>query len=134
MAQRRRTHNKSKIRSLDAERARRLRERAKSTPTRASKAKRKAGKFDFTLFLVVLLLMLFGIVMVFSSSYYYALTNSNFNNDMYYFVKRQIMWSGLGICAMIFLMNFPYRIIKNFTFIAYIFAIACLILVLIVGI
>ncbi|MGL4791422.1 MAG: hypothetical protein ACRCW1_08440, partial [Anaerotignaceae bacterium] len=57
----------------------------------------KANSFDFALFFVVLSLIMFGIVMVFSSSYYYALTRASFDNNKYYFVIRQAIWSGLGL-------------------------------------
>lgn len=130
---RREAVERDKVRSLDEERIRRIRQKERANTHKKEATKRKKGSFDFALFLVIILLVLFGVVMVFSSSYYYALTNSNFDNDMYYFVKRQIIWSGIGLCAMIFLMNFPYRFIKNFTLLAYIFTIGCLILVLVIG-
>lgn len=105
----------------------------KELNARRKKKKSIAGSFDFTLLFVIILLILFGIVMVFSSSYYYALTNVKFNNNMYYFVERQAMWSIIGLFAMAFFINFPYKYIKNFTFIAYIITICCLIIVLFVG-
>jgi len=100
---------------------------------RRKKKKTVVGSFDFTLLFVVMLLILFGIVMVFSSSYYYALTNVKFDNNMYYFVERQAIWSIIGLCAMALFINFPYKYIKNFTFIAYVVTIACLVIVLVAG-
>jgi Bacterial cell division membrane protein len=105
----------------------------KELNARRKKKKSIAGSFDFTLLFVIILLILFGIVMVFSSSYYYALTNVKFNNNMYYFVERQAMWSIIGLVAMAFFINFPYKYIKNFTLVAYIITICCLIIVLFVG-
>ena len=96
-----------------------------------SKAQKKSD--DFTLLFVIILLLLFGLVMVFSSSYYLALTSSRFNNDMYYFVNRQLMWSLLGIAGMFVMMHVNYRILKNFTLIGYLAVLGCLILVLFVG-
>ncbi|MDD3569867.1 MAG: putative peptidoglycan glycosyltransferase FtsW [Lachnospiraceae bacterium] len=100
---------------------------------RRKKKKSTAGSFDFTLLFVIMLLILFGIVMVFSSSYYYALTNVKFDNNMYYFVERQAIWSIIGLGAMAFFINFPYKYIRNFTFMAYVITIICLIIVLFVG-
>lgn len=97
------------------------------------KHKRKAGSFDFTLLFVIILLLLFGIVMVFSASYYFSLTSSKFGNDMYYFVKRQIVWALLGLGAMVFMMNFSYKYLRRFSFLAYVLTIVCLILVLVIG-
>ena len=63
-------------------------------------AKRKYIKplgYDFTVMFIVLTLVLFGVVMIFSSSYYYTMTSERFNNDMFYFLKRQSLWAVLGI-------------------------------------
>ena len=105
----------------------------KAAMNKRLKHKRKAGSFDFTLLFVIILLLLFGIVMVFSASYYYALTSAKFNNDMYYFVKRQIAWAGIGLCAMVFTINIPYKFIRKFAFMAYVAIVVCLVLVLIIG-
>ncbi len=97
------------------------------------KKQTKAGSFDFVLLFVIVLLVLFGLVMVFSSSYYYTLTRASFNNDMYYFIKRQGMWAVIGTIVMIVAMNFPYKYLRRFTLPLYIFTNLCLVLVLIVG-
>ncbi len=120
--------------SLEEERRKRIKNRPKAkSDVKTQRKKRIAGQFDFTLFFVIILLLLFGFVMVFSSSYYYALTNSRFGNDMYYFVKRQLLWGGLGIISMIVFMNLNYRGFKSLTAFAYIFIVSCLGLVLVVG-
>lgn len=100
---------------------------------RKIKIKKRTGSFDFTLFFVVLMLVMFGLVMVFSSSYYYTLTRAKFGNDMYYFVKRQIVWAGLGIIAMIFMMNFSYKKLRHISILLYIFSLVTLVAVLVVG-
>lgn len=85
-------------------------------------AKRKYIKplgYDFTVMFIVLTLVLFGVVMIFSSSYYYTMTTERFDNDMFYFLKRQSLWAALGICAMVFCMNIPYTFWKRFARLAY---------------
>lgn len=85
-------------------------------------AKRKYIKpagFDFTVMFIVLTLVLFGIVMIFSSSYYYTMTSAKYNNDMFYFLKKQSVWAVLGIMAMIFGMNVPYTVWRRFAKLAY---------------
>ncbi|KGG80567.1 stage V sporulation protein E [Caloranaerobacter azorensis H53214] len=60
---------------------------------------------DFTLMIVTILLVFIGIIMVFSSSYpeaYYKM------KDGYFFLKKQMFFSALGLFAMIFFMNFDY--------------------------
>ena len=96
------------------------------------KTKIRPSSFDFPVFFVVLLLVLFGVIMIFSSSYYYALTDSDFG-DMYHFLRRQLCWAGIGFAAMIFMMNFDYKILKRFALLSYIFSIVCLVLVIFVG-
>ena len=90
--------------------------------TKKKTAKRKYIKplgYDFTVMFIVLTLVLFGVVMIFSSSYYYTMTSERFNNDMFYFLKRQSIWAVLGICAMVFCMNVPYTLWKRFAKLAY---------------
>ncbi len=68
--------------------------------------------FDRPLLVIILILLLFGTVMVFSASYAWA---QNDYGDSFYWVKKHIMWVGLGIVAMILLMHIDYRHIKTFT-------------------
>lgn len=91
------------------------------------------GSYDFTVFFAVILLILFGIIMIFSSSYYYTLTSEDFHYDMFYFLKRQLIWSMLGIISMLIMMNFNYRLLKRLSIFAYMFANVCLVLVQIIG-
>lgn len=97
------------------------------------KLKTKPNQYDFMVLFVVVMLVLFGVVMIFSSSYYYTLTRESFHYDMYYFLKRQAIWAALGFTAMIFFMNFNYKILRNLAFLAYLFSNFCLVLVQIVG-
>ncbi|MEA4816028.1 MAG: FtsW/RodA/SpoVE family cell cycle protein [Lachnospiraceae bacterium] len=106
-------------------------ERASGANNRTVKISK--AQIDFTIFFVVLILVLFGIIMIFSSSYYYTLTNSRFDNDMYYFLKRQLIWAALGITVMVVMMNINYHIFKAIAFFAYIFSNICLVLVLFIG-
>lgn len=93
----------------------------------------KPNQYDFMVLFVVVMLVLFGVVMIFSSSYYYTLTRASFNYDMYYFLKRQAIWATMGFIALLFFMNFNYKILKSFSFLAYLFSNFCLVLVQLVG-
>jgi cell division protein FtsW len=67
---------------------------------------REAGKRrqpDYILFFTVLTLMAIGITMVFSAS---MVRSVKFYGHPYYYLLTQIVWAGLGIFAMLFLMNF----------------------------
>lgn len=65
---------------------------------------------DFVLFLNVLLLLTMGIVMVFSSSFVSAQTELG---DGFYFLKRQLLWTLLGLFGMITMMRIDYRRYKK---------------------
>lgn len=68
-----------------------------------SRAKRPP---DFILFITVLSLLALGLVMVFSASEYSALVRFN---DPFYFFKRQLLFSGLGLAAMFYFLNYDYH-------------------------
>jgi cell division protein FtsW len=87
--------------------------------------------FDYGFFMTVMILLSFGLIMVFSASsasafYYY--------NDSYYFVKRQIMWSILGVFSMLFMANFDYKKLRKPAPVFLLISIGLLAAVLIVGV
>lgn len=65
------------------------------------------GEFDIPFFIIILVLMVIGLVMMFSASYYWGLTK---NNDGFYYAKKQIMISGVGIIAMLLISKIDYHI------------------------
>lgn len=67
-------------------------------------AKKRAS--DFTLLLATILLVFIGIIMVFSSSWPDALYK---RGNGYYFLKKQLVASFLGLIALVFFMNFNYK-------------------------
>lgn len=71
---------------------------------------RKKGQIDFPLFIVILILLSIGINMVFSASMY---QDRQFYNDSYHHLRKQIVWAGIGIAAMIATSNINYKILKN---------------------
>lgn len=78
--------------------------RARATAEETPKAAKPP--FDVTLLFITLLLVLIGIVMVFSSSAVFA--RENFQ-DSYYFLKREILFVGVGFVLMLIAKNIPYR-------------------------
>lgn len=60
-------------------------------------------KPDYILFFAILTLMAIGITMVFSAS---MVRSVKFYGHPYYYLITQLVWAGLGISAMLFLMNF----------------------------
>ena len=75
-------------------------ERRMALQRKAFNSRLKKGSFDFVLFFVILVLLFLGIIMIFSASYYTAMTSRKFNYDMYFFLKKQAMWSVIGLVFM----------------------------------
>jgi cell division protein FtsW len=86
--------------------------------------------FDYGFLLIVLILLSFGLIMVFSASSAFAFYNFN---DSYYFVKKQLMWSGLGLVCMFILANYDYRKLKPLAIPFLIISLFLLVAVLVIG-
>lgn len=87
---------------------------------------------DFLLIAVTLVLLSIGLVMVYSASS--AGAANKFDGDSFYFVKRQIMFAGVGIIAMFFVMNVHYWTWRSWAKAAMLICFLLLIIVLIPGI
>jgi cell division protein FtsW len=95
---------------------------------------RPRGLPDFLIFFLTICIVSFGIIMVFSASNVLAFHETRYGNDPLYFVKRQIMWAGIGLFFMLVASNIPLHIYKrNFAKIA-MFAMFLLTLVYVPGI
>lgn len=71
-------------------------------------------QMDYILLFIILLLLAIGITMVFSSSYYYALTKWN---DKFRFLKKELVWGGIGLVAMFVASAIPYKVYRYFSWI-----------------
>jgi cell division protein FtsW len=65
---------------------------------------------DRILFGAVVVLVLLGALMVFSAS---AVMASEKFGTSYYFLIRQLLWAGVGLAAMVLLMNLDYRRLRH---------------------
>lgn len=87
------------------------------------------GKIDVPFFLLVIIILTIGLVMLFSASYTYAYYNNN--GDSAYFFKRQLVWSVIGVVAMLLVSKVRYDYFKLFAIPAILLSTALLVLVLI---
>ncbi|MCL2215891.1 MAG: putative lipid II flippase FtsW [Defluviitaleaceae bacterium] len=92
------------------------------------------GSVDITLYLVVVILVLIGVVMVFSASYIMAANRVAFNNDAFYFLRRNGIFAILGFVIMNLLANVSYEYIRPFVFLIFFIAIGLLIAVMFIGV
>jgi cell division protein FtsW len=61
---------------------------------------------DFWLLMTVLILLTLGLIMIFSAS---APTAEKEYGDVYYFIKKQLVFAALGIIVMLLAANYDYR-------------------------
>ncbi len=88
-------------------------------------------RLDLILLFTTLALVGAGVVMVYSTS---AIIAGDRFGDPYYFLKRQAFYAMVGFVLMIFLMFFPYEILKRLAYPILFLSILLLIAVLIPGI
>ncbi|WP_217586223.1 stage V sporulation protein E [Lentibacillus saliphilus] len=79
----------------------------------------------------IILLLLIGIIMVFSASYIWAEYKYD---DAYFYVKRQLLFIGAGVVAMVFIMRIPYTLFKKYANLILVLCFLLLLVVLIPGI
>lgn len=82
--------------------------------------------FDYSMLAVLVFLVCFGLIMLYSSSSYSALVK---NNDSMYFLKRQVLFCGMGFFAMYWISQIDYHIYAKYAEKLYWFSIALLFLV-----
>lgn len=92
--------------------------------------KKKPGKIDFVLFIVVMALVSIGVVMVYSASSYISFFSKEYKYDSIFFLKKQLLWATVGSICMIIMMRIDYHKLKKLTPIGAIATIILLILVL----
>ncbi|TKC18574.1 stage V sporulation protein E [Robertmurraya kyonggiensis] len=86
---------------------------------------------DFILLIVTFTLLALGLIMVYSASAVWA--DYKFQ-DSFYFAKRQMLFAGVGVVAMLFVMNIDYWTWRKFAKVIMIICFVLLIVVLIPGI
>jgi cell division protein FtsW len=85
---------------------------------------------DFIIFFLALVLLSIGIIMVFSASAYSAYLS---RGSEYYYLKRQLINSLVGITLMILAMNLPYKILQKHATLILLSSITLLVFVLLTG-
>lgn len=96
------------------------------------RTKNKSGKkVDFTFLTIILILLIYGLTMVFSAS---SASAHYYNNDAFYFIKRQLIFAVLGLFGMWFVSNMDTKLIQKWSTPILGITLVLLILVLIPGI
>ncbi|WP_210772227.1 putative lipid II flippase FtsW [Pseudodesulfovibrio sp. zrk46] len=85
-----------------------------STKLNAKKSSAAVGKLDPWLLTATLLLGGFGLIMVLSSS---GITAERDFADKYFFFKRQLMYTGVGLTCMLACMQMPRKMLYGLTYV-----------------
>lgn len=106
---------------------------ARGERIRARKPKRKIGRLDYPILVMVCLLCAFGLVMVFSASYYYAQNTASVGYDGYYYIRKQGVYLAIGLPMMIAVSYFDYRRLEKYKVVVIMISIVMLVAVLVFG-
>lgn len=90
----------------------------------------RRGTPDFLLLFLTFVLVCFGLAMVFSASSMTSAFYDKFNNDPWFFTKKQLMAVGLGTVGMLFCMNLHYSKLKKLVIPAFFVVVVLLVLVI----
>lgn len=92
---------------------------------------RVKGVVDRPALILIILLVCLGTIMIFSASYAYAYQKYN---DSFHFIKRQLMYIGIGAVVMAVAVYFDYMWIKKLTLPVFVMVTGLMVLVPIIGI
>ncbi|MBD5162641.1 MAG: cell division protein FtsW [Oscillibacter sp.] len=88
---------------------------------------------DMPFLLLAMLLLGIGLIMLFSASFPNAQSSSRLGNDPLYFIKRQVLFAGLGVGLMVWVSKINYERFRGMAKLALIVSFVLLILVVIPG-
>ena len=87
-------------------------------------------QFDYWMLLTVGALLIFGLLMVYSTTYDYGF---RFKDDSGFYIRRQLIAAGLGLVAMVVIMQFDYRVLRRVSVVFLLGTLALLAFVLFAG-
>ncbi|MDF2650232.1 MAG: stage sporulation protein [Paenibacillus sp.] len=90
----------------------------------------RRGTPDFLLLFLTFVLVCFGLAMVFSASSMTSAFYDKYNNDPWFFTKKQLVAVGLGTVGMFFCMNLHYTKLKKLVIPAFFAIVVMLVLVI----
>lgn len=112
------------VKSRETERAGRNR---KLNTEASAPAQKKAGIYDYSLLFIVLVLLSLGLVLLYSTSSYIAAVE---NGDSAFYLKRQLIFTVMGLVLMGMVAFFPYRWWRYLSIPGYLITIALIIMVI----
>lgn len=95
---------------------------------------RKRESFDWILFTLVVILLLGGMAIVLDASFARAHQSASIGNDGWFYAKKQAMWAGISLVALVATMRVPYWHLKRLAIPGMLVALVLLVVVMIPGI
>jgi cell division protein FtsW len=92
--------------------------------------RREKGRYDYTLLTALGLLIIMGLVLLYSTSTYNGEVKFH---DAFYYLKKQVFATSLGIAAMFFVAEMDYHLWRHMAFLGYLIAILLSLAVMFVG-
>lgn len=96
------------------------------------KIKRNVRPIDYSLLFIVLFLLAFGLVMLFSTSSYEAAAEHG--GDSAYYLKRQLLFTVMGLILMVFVSKVPYLVWRKLAFPIFLLSIGLILLIIPFGV
>ena len=87
----------------------------------------RRGLADYSLVFIVLFLLSFGLVMLYSTSSYESMAQ---HGDAAYYLKRQMIFTLLGLALMVFVSVIPYTFWKRISLLAYVVSLGLILLII----
>lgn len=101
----------------------------KEKPNRVRPAREKRPGFnDYSLVFIVLVLLSFGLVLLYSTSSYIGVVEHN--GDSAYYLRRQLLFTGLGLILMILIAIVPYRWWRYLSILGFFISVGLILLVI----
>lgn len=101
----------------------------KEKPNRVRPAREKRPGFnDYSLVFIVLVLLSFGLVLLYSTSSYIGVVEHN--GDSAYYLRRQLLFTGLGLILMILIAVVPYRWWRYLSILGFFISVGLILLVI----
>lgn len=83
---------------------------------------------DTNLLVVLFFVMVFGFIMIYSASYYKAGLSKSFGYDSMYFLKRQVIYSVVGVAAMMVVSCIDYHVWSHLAVVGYLASVVMVLL------
>lgn len=81
--------------------------------------------FDMHFFVLLMIILIIGLATLYSASHVYAF---NYNNgDSYFYIRKQLIFSGLGLVAMLLVSMVDYHILHKFAWILWLCSLVLLV-------